>query len=44
MDVSEEEDNGEGEKGERWLHPRAGVCGHTITFHGFSSPPSDTCY
>ena len=31
MDVSEEEDNGEGEMGGRWLHPRAGVCGHTIT-------------
>ena len=43
VDVSKEEDNGEGGMGGRWLHPRAGDHGHTITLHGFSFPPSDTC-
>ena len=33
VDVSKEEDNGEGGIGGRWLHPGAGDRGHTITLH-----------
>ena len=44
VDVSEEEDNGEGGMDGRWYILGRGTCGYTITFHGSSFSPSDTCF